>query len=241
MSADVGIDLHGSVKKLLSIELRPAQIQAFDCFAEELMRWNQRMSLTAITEPAEIAVKHFLDSLTCLLAFPFGKGNRVADIGSGAGCPGIPLKIACPQLDLVLVESSEKKVRFLEHIIRTLNLEGVEVLAARAETVGQAPEHRERYDWVFSRAVAQMPVLVEYMLPLVRIGGWAVAQKGEVGPAESHTAENALRLLGGHLGQILPVELPGVAESRYLVLIEKVARTPDQFPRRTGVPAKRPL
>ena len=144
-------------------------------------------------------------------------------------------------MQLTLVESVGKKAMFCEHIVRLLNLERVEVVQGRAEDVGCMPEHRERYDWAVARAVADMSVLVEYLLPLLRVGGTALALKGESGPLEANSAERAMRLLGGHLRQVIQVNLPGVVEERYLVLVEKAAATPPKYPRKAGMPMKRPL
>jgi 16S rRNA (guanine527-N7)-methyltransferase len=144
-------------------------------------------------------------------------------------------------MKLTLVESVGKKANFCCHIVQTLGMDGVEVLAARAEDVGQNPAHREKYDWAVARAVANLHVLVEYLLPLVRIGGGMLAQKSESGPGEVQAAEKAMNLLGGHMRQLIPVELPGVAEERYLVIIDKSAATPPAYPRRVGIPAKKPL
>jgi 16S rRNA (guanine527-N7)-methyltransferase len=146
-----------------------------------------------------------------------------------------------PKTQLTLVESVGKKAEFCRHVVKILDLEGVEVVQVRAEVIGQDPDHRERYDWAVARAVAILPVLAEYLLPLVRVGGSMLAMKGESGPAEAHSAERALKVLGGHLRQLLPVTLPGVAEERYLVVIDKVAATPMAYPRKVGIPAKRPL
>ena len=168
-------------------------------------------------------------------------GKRLIDIGSGAGFPGIVLKIAYPGLQLTLVKSVGKKTDFCRHVVKTLGLDNVEVIQERAENIGQCSAYREQFDWAVARAVAALPVLVEYLLPLVRVGGNMLAMKGESGPAESHASEHALRMLGGHLRQLLPVTLPGVAEERYLVIVDKVAATPTRYPRRVGIPTKRPL
>jgi 16S rRNA (guanine527-N7)-methyltransferase len=228
-------------REIIGLHLTPAQLAALDKYEQELLDWNSRFNLTAIDHPEKFKVKHFLDSLTCLLAMRGTPIERVVDVGTGAGFPGIPLKIACPRMRLTLVESVGKKANFCRHAVKTLQLAEVEVVQERAETAGLLPEHRERYDWATARAVAGMPVLVEYLLPLVRVGGKALAMKGENGPAEAQASEKALRLLGGHLQQIIPVTLPGVEEQRYLIVIEKQAATPDQYPRRVGVPSKRPL
>jgi 16S rRNA (guanine527-N7)-methyltransferase len=202
---------------------------------------SSRFNLTAIREAEAIRTKHFLDSLTCVMAWRDTPPTRLIDIGTGAGFPGIPLKILYPALHLTLVESVGKKAEFCRHVVRTLGLEGVTVVTARAEEVGQDPAHRQKYDWAVARAVAGLPVLVEYLLPLVKIGGHALAQKGESGPVEAHAAQQAIHLLGGTFRQLIPVALPGVADDRYLIVIDKTAATPPQYPRPTGVPNKKPL
>ncbi|HTX79610.1 MAG TPA: 16S rRNA (guanine(527)-N(7))-methyltransferase RsmG [Longilinea sp.] len=229
------------VQALVGFNLSPRQVAAYECYETELMDWNARFNLTAIRDAQNIRIKHFLDSLTCLLAIRPGTPQRLVDIGTGAGFPGIPLKIALPNLQLTLVESVGKKVDFCHHVVDKLGLENVEIVQARAEELGQQPAYRERFDWAVARAVANLQVLVEYLLPLVRVGGSMLAQKGQSGPAEAHAVEKAARLLGGQLRQVTQVNLPGVAEDRYLVVIDKVATTPPQYPRRTGVAAKKPL
>ena len=229
------------VHRQLGLRLSRKQLSALSLYERELQDWNLRFNLTAIRDPQEIHIKHFLDSLTCLLAMRMPAPANLIDIGTGAGFPGIPIKIVYPQIQLTLVESVGKKAEFCRHLVKMLAMPGVEVVQERAETMGQDPNYRERYDWAVARAVAILPVLAEYLLPLVRVGGSMLAMKGESGPAEAHSAEHALRVLGGHLRQLLPVTLPGVAEERYLVVIDKVAATPNTYPRKVGVPAKRPL
>jgi 16S rRNA (guanine527-N7)-methyltransferase len=232
--------LKQEVKSLLGMTLTPRQVSAFELYEQELLEWNSRFNLTAIRDVEGIRSKHFLDSLSCRLAIR-DKQARLIDIGTGAGFPGIPLKIVCRDLRLTLVESVGKKADFCRHIVNLLKLENVEVIQARAEELGQKPAHREQYDWAVARAVANMPALIEYLLPLVKIGGAAISQKGESGPAEAHSADKAIRMMGGRLRQLHPVTLPGVAEERYLIVVDKVAATPPQYPRRVGVPAKNPL
>lgn len=234
-------ELAQHIRALLGIQITPAQINALSKYEQELLLWNEQFNLTAIRDSQQVYIKHFLDSLSCLLVMRETPMQRVVDIGTGAGFPGIPLKILNPNINLTLVESVGKKINFCRHIVKTLELEHVEIIQGRAEELGQNPQHRQRYDWAIARAVAMMPILVEYLLPLVRVGGAALAMKGESAPSEAHESERATTLLGGHLRKLVTVTLPGVAEERYLVVIDKVAATPAAYPRRIGLPAKKPL
>jgi 16S rRNA (guanine527-N7)-methyltransferase len=233
--------LKQEVQNLLGLRLTSRQLAMMSLYEQELLTWNARFNLTAIRETETIRSKHFLDSLSCLTALREAPPSSLIDIGTGAGFPGIPLKIVIPNVKLTLVESVAKKAEFCQRVVDILKLDGVQVLTARAEEVGQMSQHRQQYDWAIARAVAAMPVLVEYLLPLVRVGGRILAQKGESGPAEAQVAEYAIRVLGGCLRQIYPVSLPGVVDERYLVVIDKVAATPPLYPRRVGLPAKKPL
>jgi len=221
--------------------LTQQQQKAFQLFEDELIAWNEKFNLTAIRDREGIRVKHFLDSLTCLRAFPALQNHKVIDIGTGAGFPGIPLKLYCPGIQLTLVESIGKKATFCRHMAETLELKNVDVLALRAEEMGRLPAHREQYDLALARAVAPLPVLAEYLLPLLKRGGKMLAQKGETAPAECQQAEHAIQMLGGRLEKLIPVTLPGVTGERHLVLVEKIAATPPAYPRPTGVPQKKPL
>jgi 16S rRNA (guanine527-N7)-methyltransferase len=228
----------------LGITLGDQHLAAFESCYDELVAWNQRFNLTAITDWKGVLIRHFLDSLSCLKAVPQGEldaGARVIDVGTGAGYPGLPLKIVCPGMRLTLLEATQKKVTFLEHLIDRLGLEHVQAIHARSEQLGQDPVYREQYDWALARAVAKMPTLAEYLLPLTRVGGAILAQKGEDAPADVHEAEMAISTLGGEVRQLVPVELRGLAETRYLVVVDKVAPSPEKYPRRAGMPKKRPL
>jgi 16S rRNA (guanine527-N7)-methyltransferase len=227
--------------ELFGVHLTGRQVVALIHYERELLAWNEKFNLTSIRDVEGIRTKHFLDSFSCILAWKETPPSRLIDIGTGAGFPGIPLKILYPLMQLTLVESVGKKANFCRHIVESLKLEGVEVLTARAEQVGQMPAHREKYDWAVARAVAALPVLAEYLLPLARLGGHLLAQKGSTAPAEAQKAETAFKLLGGQMRQLIPVTLPGVADERYLVVADKVAATPPQYPRLPGVPAKKPL
>lgn len=210
-------------------------------YERELLDWNQKFNLTAIRDSESIRTKHFLDSFSCVLAWGANPPNRLIDVGTGAGFPGLPLKILYSGMNLTLVESVGKKAMFCEHIVRMLGLENVEVIKGRAEEIGQLPAHREKYDFAVARAVANMNVLSEYLLPFVKVGGVMIAQKSDSGPAEAQSAEKAMKYLGGKLKQVVPVNLPGVADDRYLVLVQKSAATPPKYPRKAGIPMKHPL
>ena len=226
---------------LFGITLTEKQLTRFERYADMLIQWNNQYNLTAIREKDTILIKHFLDSLSCLAVIPESKSFCLIDVGTGAGFPGIPIKIALPNIRLTLVDSVGKKVNFCQHIIDTLALENTKVIQARAEELGQSADHRETYDWAVARAVSKLSTLSEYLLPLIKVGGTMLAQKGESGPFESHNAEKAIQLLGGHLRQLHQIMLPGVVEERYLILIDKIATTPPQYPRRTGQPSRNPL
>ncbi|MFH1185863.1 MAG: 16S rRNA (guanine(527)-N(7))-methyltransferase RsmG [Chloroflexota bacterium] len=234
-------ELARHAQQLFNIRLTASQRNALATYERELLDWNRKFNLTALRDTASIRTRHFLDSFSCALAWGSRPPQRLVDVGTGAGFPGLPLKILYPAMSVTLVESVGKKAMFCEHMVRLLNLEHVEVIKGRAEDVGCMPAHREHYDWAVARAVADMRVLAEYLLPLVKIGGTALALKGESGPAEAQSAEKALRLLGGQLRQVIPVDLPGIADERYLLLIEKTAATPPKYPRNAGIPMKHPL
>ena len=186
-------------------------------------------------------MKHFLDSLTVLKVLSAHSARHVIDVGTGAGFPGLPLKIVLPELQLTLVEATGKKVTFCQAVVDELGLKGVTLIKARAEELGQDPAHRERYGFALARAVAEMPVLAEYLLPFLHPGGGAVAQKGEGADAEAQAAKGAIERLGGVLGHVIPITLPGIPELRHLVVMKKVSRTSPIYPRRPGVPSKTPL
>ncbi|MEW5988689.1 MAG: 16S rRNA (guanine(527)-N(7))-methyltransferase RsmG [Chloroflexota bacterium] len=224
-----------------NLTLTAGQLAQFDQYQALLLDWNQRLNLTAITDPAAIQVRHFLDSLTCATITGDLNGRRLVDVGTGAGFPGLPLKILFPALQLTLVESVVKKTRFLEAVVNELRLTGVTILAERAEVLGRRPAHRAQYDWVLARSVAELRVLVEYLLPLCRMGGRALAQKGENAAVEVEAATLAIATLGGGRPEITPIHLPGRAETHYLVVIPKERETPERYPRRPGMAEKRPL
>ena len=228
-------------QKYSGTPLTEQQQKAFELYETELMIWNEKFNLTAIRDAEGIRIKHFLDSLTCLQVMKPLRNERIIDVGTGAGFPGIPLKIIYPGLKLTLVESVGKKAGFCKHIIETLHLGNVDVLTLRAEEVGRLPNHRAQYDWAIARAVASLPILSEYLIPLLKIGGRMLAQKGESAHAEAQASENAFKLLGVELQTIEKITLPGVVDERYLVVAKKMAATPALYPRTVGIPSKKPL
>lgn len=229
----------------LGIELSDREVDSFELYMRELLAWNEKMNLTAITKGDEIVLKHFIDSLLPLKAYSFEE-HSIIDIGAGAGFPGIPLKIVRPGIQLTLVDSVEKKTGFLEYIVASLNLDLVDVLCGRAEDLAHHPnEHgkqmREKFDMALSRAVAPLNVLAEYCLPFVKVGGAMIALKGENVQEEAEKARNAIKLLGGKLAELAKVKLPSTDIIRTIVIIEKIERTPAKYPRRPGIPKKTPL
>lgn len=230
----------------LGLDIKSKQIGKFDVYLMLLKEWNKKFNLTAITDDDEIIIKHFADSLACLLGIPESlcfKGCTLMDVGSGAGFPGIPLKLYNPNFKLALLEASRKKANFLKNVCCDLNLEAVEILTGRAEEYGRDPGHREKYDLVVGRAVAKLSVLVEYALPFLKREGVFVAQKGPEVTDELKEANPAIDLLGGVIKHIKPyeLELKGGKFNRNLVVLEKVKFTPGRYPRRAGIPKKKPI
>jgi len=231
-----------AAKLVVGINLSKDVVKALKIFETELLTWNEQLNLTAIREPKGIRVKHFLDSLTILRAWERTyPPKKLIDIGTGAGFPGLVLKLVWPSTQVTLVESVKKKADFCHHMVEKLMLDGVTILSERAEVVGQDEAHRQNYDLAVARAVARMPILMEYLLPLVRHNGKALAMKGESAPAETHAASHAIQILGGKLQKLVYIELPGVVEERFIVVVEKIAHTPEIYPRRPGIPSKTPL
>ncbi len=224
----------------LGIVLEREMLKLFGDYYRILMEGSRKHNLTSIRGEREVAVKHFLDSLTCAKVADID-GREVVDLGTGAGLPGIPLKIYQPGAKLLLVDSVKKKVDFVRSLIEKLGLEGIRARRDRAEAMGSSGDYRERSDVVVSRAVAPLNVLAELCLPLIRVGGCFLAMKGPAVEEEIAAGHNALILMGGELERVESIKLPVVAEERKIVLVRKRAPTPPGYPRRDGMPAKRPI
>jgi len=228
----------------LGLSLNKRQLEQFGIYYQELVDWNRRVNLTRITDREEVQIKHFLDSLTVMLALGQSAdraGLRVLDVGAGAGFPGLPLKILLPDIRLVLLDATAKKTRFLNQLTTRLGLEGVSVVTGRAEAVAHDDGYRERFDVVLSRAVASLSVLAELTLPFCALGGSFVAQKKGAIDAEIQDADCAIDILGGRLREVKGIGLEEFDDQRWLIIIDKVKATPPQYPRRPGIPAKRPI
>ncbi len=224
----------------MGLSLSATQRAQFEAYLALLLDWNARLNLTAVRQPNDIRERHFFDSLTCALVTGDLNGRALIDVGTGAGFPGLPLKILYPELRLTLAESVAKKTDFLLVVAAELGFDDVVILAERAEVLGQAAAHRARYDWAVARGVAEMRVLLEYLLPLCRVGGQTLAQKGENAAQETAVAAEAITILGGGSAQIILAPSPP-ERPHYLVVVPKVKATPAAYPRRPGMAGKRPL
>ncbi len=243
--------LQSQARQLLELELTGEQLERFELYYAELVDWNSRMNLTAITEYETVQTRHFLDSLTLVSGrlrgdspdkpFDLAQANLI-DIGAGAGFPGLPVKIIYPSMKLTLVDSVGKKTNFLSHLAAKLGFSDVVVLTDRAEELGQNPAHRQKYDVATGRAVAAWPVLAEFCLPLCRSGGLFIAPKKGDLTNELAAAGEIAHLLAATLRDTPTFELPGeTGDPRRLVVAQKTGRTARTYPRRTGIPAKQPL
>lgn len=217
------------------------QIIAFTRYFETLVEWNEKINLTAITDPQDVAVKHMIDSLSCYDATIFKKGATVIDVGTGAGFPGLPLKIFRPDIKLTLFDSLNKRILFLRAVADVLGITDIEFIHSRAEDGGKSKLFRERYDVAVSRAVARLNVLCEWCLPFVAVGGFFIALKGSQYSMEVDEAQGALQRLGGEITKIQNIKLPGLDDVRAVIYIKKIKKTPPSYPRRPGTAEKNPL
>lgn len=226
--------------KEMGIEMDDFKVEQFGKYLYLLIEYNKKINLTAITEPREIIIQHFLDSLSVMSMNVLHTGMRILDVGSGAGFPGIPIKIAAPELDVTLLDASQKRVTFLNHVITYLELEEITAVHGRAEEFGHS-EYREAFDVVVSRAVAPLRVLCEYCIPFLRSGGIFLSYKGPGALKELEDAKNAIDVLGGSFIEIKSVNVPFSEKTHNIVVIRKEKMTPDRYPRSPGKPQKSPL
>lgn len=230
-----------SASREYGITLTAEQEKSFARYYELLLDWNTRVNLTAITAPEEAAVKHMIDSLTAYDEKYFAKGASIIDVGTGAGFPGLPLKLFCPGIKLTLVDSLAKRIKFLQEVTRALALENITLIHARAEDAARDSSLREKFDGAVSRAVASLPVLLEYTLPFVKVGGFFAALKGQRYEEEMNEAKEAARILGAGELTAIRKKLPGLDDVRAVIFAEKTKTTPEDYPRRAGLPERKPL
>lgn len=223
----------------LGINLSEIQLKQFYNYMNLLIEWNKKINLTAITEPDEIILKHFVDSLT--ISKYISDGTKVVDVGTGAGFPGIPLKIVRQDVDITLLDSLQKRINFLDEVINELNLEKITTIHSRVEDFGKNKKYREEFDIATSRAVANLSTLSEYLLPLVKVGGKVISMKGSLIQEELENSKNAIKILGGQIEKVDEFDLPNSDISRNIVLIDKIKTTPNRYPRKAGEPSKKPL
>ncbi|MDI3533962.1 MAG: rRNA (guanine527-N7)-methyltransferase [Thermosediminibacterales bacterium] len=225
----------------LGIEINSRDIEKFLKYKRILKQYNKKVNITAITNDIEIIIKHFIDSLSCFLIEDFFDRCSVIDVGSGGGFPGIPIKIIKPSLRLTCLDSSLKRVEFLKKVVEELNLDDVNVIHGRAEEVAHEKLYREMYDKVVARAVAHLRILVEYCIPFLKTGGSFICLKGPGAYKEMEESDRAIRLLGGIIDKKKEFQLPYLNEKRVLIVIKKIKECPEKYPRRPGLPSKKPL
>ncbi len=223
------------------ISLSDTQMEQYNRYFELLVEWNEKINLTAITEPKEVAIKHMIDSITAYDENLFKDGTTVIDVGTGAGFPGLPLKIFCPEIKLTLMDSLNKRIKFLQTVVEELGLKEVECVHARAEEGARNKKYRESFDIAVSRAVARLPILCEYCLPFVKKGGHFIALKGMQYHDEAEEAAKAIKVMGGSRTEIRPVKLPELDDKRAVITITKTMPTPKAYPRKAGTPTKNPI
>ena len=225
--------------KDLGVSFSVKQTEQFFEYMNLLIEWNEKMNLTAITEPDEIILKHFIDSITILKELE--DGSKVVDVGTGAGFPGIPLSIMKPSLKITLVDSLNKRLIFLQEVVNKLKLENIEIVHARAEEFGQNKKYREQFDISTSRAVANLATLSEYLIPLVKIGGKVISMKASDVKQELNEAKKAIEVLGGTVEKVDEFNLPQSDIGRTVIIIRKNKTTPNKYPRKPGTPSKEPI
>lgn len=227
--------------KELNIEVSAEQVSKLEMFKDLMLAWNEKINLTTITESDEVYIKHFLDSATCLATGYIKDGSNIIDVGTGAGFPGVPIKILNEKVKITLLDSLNKRIKYLEDVVDKAGLKDVTLLHSRAEDAGANKIYREKYDISLSRAVAAMNVLCEYCLPFIKIGGYFICQKGPSYKEELDNAMKAIEVLGGRLKEVKGFKLPFSDITHYIIIIEKVKTTPTKYPRKAGKPSAEPI
>lgn len=235
---DFKVEILDKAKKI-DENLTEKQVRQFYDYMNLLIEWNQKINLTAICEPRDIILKHFIDSLT--ISKEIHRDAKIADIGTGAGFPGIPIKILKPDTEVILIDSLNKRIKFLNEVIEKLGLEKIEAIHARAEEIGHNNKYREKCDIVISRAVARLNILIEYMRPLAKVGGKCIILKGPNADEEIKEAKNAIEILGGNIEKIQNIILPDSDNKRMIIVIKAVKQLPNRYPRKAGIPTVSPL
>lgn len=238
LKEDFEKEIMGYVEEL-GIKLSKEQAEMFFNYMNLLLEWNEKINLTAITEEKEVIVKHFVDSLTIAKYIP--EGASLVDVGTGAGFPGIPLKIIREDLKITLLDSLQKRINFLDVVIKELNLENIETIHARVEEFGKNSKYRESFEVATSRAVANLSTLTEYLLPLVKVGGIAICMKGSSIEEELESSKKAINVLGGKVSNVFEFDLPKTDIKRNIVIVDKINKTPSKYPRKPGMPSKEPI
>lgn len=231
--------IHGA--KELGVSLSSKQVEQFEKYKDLLVCWNEKMNLTAITDDREIIIKHFLDCISSSAIFDYNKVAKLIDVGTGAGFPGMPLKITHPHIEVTLLDSLQKRLNFLQEVITQIGVQNIYTVHSRAEDGGQNPLYREQYDVCVSRAVANLTVLAEYCIPFIKKGGYFLAQKGPMVLDEIPESKKALSELGTSVVEVKQVQVPYSEATHYIVIMEKTKNTPPKYPRKAGVPAKSPI
>ena len=225
--------------KMINVELDEKQINQFYNYMKMIQEWNEKINLTAILEPKEIILKHFIDSMSILKNIK--ENDKIVDIGTGAGFPGIPIKISKSDTEIVLLDSLNKRIKFLDEVIKFLELKNIKTIHSRAEDFGSNSLYREKFDVAVSRAVAPMNILLEYLIPTVKVGGICICMKGPETEDEIEQSKRALEILGGKIEKIEKIDLVNSGNKRTIIVVRKINKTPNKYPRKAGMPAKTPI
>jgi 16S rRNA (guanine527-N7)-methyltransferase len=240
MKMDSAVDVLIRGAGEIGIKLGDTELERFELYSDLISFWNEKINLVSYSKKEELYRSHFLDSLMCSCGYDFRQKCRVIDLGSGAGFPAVPIKICFPEIEVLMVDARRKRCDFLKTVIKQLSLKDCYVEWGRFEIIAHQTQYRERFDCGLARALAPLNILIEYALPFLKTGGRFIALKGSSVQDEIEKAENALNIIGGRIEKVIPYLFPG-EKGRHIVIVEKTAVTPDHYPRREGIPTKKPL